>query len=110
MENWTDYLLEEEGYKTHTELYGFCSYKISGDELFCGHLFVNKAARRSWKGIELANKMVKIAKENKCKYLTGNIWFDGNDQKFLRKMELFTKFGFKISNINNNVAVMIMEI
>ena len=108
MQNWIDYLFEEEGYRTIVKDYGFCSYKIIGEEFFCGHLFINKENRG--KGLEFASTLERFAKDNGCKCLTGNIWFDGNDEKYIRKLRLFNSLGFKILKMDNNVTTLIKEI
>lgn len=103
-----DYKKEEEGYDTYVSTYGFCCYKITDDGFFCADLFVGREQRGN--GIAFGKELEDFARKHGCNHMIGNVFIGNDDERFIRKLRLFNRLGFKILKQDNNCTQLIKEI
>lgn len=111
MEDWINYLEEEEGKSVIKDDYGFLVYKIMGEELYIDQFYVKKEFRHKGHGQRFGKWALDQAKEHGCKTVTANIFIDPfNKKSAMRKVKIFGEFGFDIVSAQNNVITIMMEV
>lgn len=73
MSKLSNYLKERENVDSIESEYGFATYFISGDECYIKDIYIEKQFRELNLASKLADQITEIAKERKCKYLTGTV-------------------------------------
>ena len=67
------YRKEREGVETIEGEFGFIAYKLFPEECYIVDIYVVPGLRRAKIATEMANEVALIAKNNKCKILTGSV-------------------------------------
>ncbi len=103
-----DYVLEREGKGIVEKSYGFATYKIRGDECYICDIYIKPDYRKKGVGSHIANEIAEIAKENKCKYLTGTVCpsLNGATQSLIAQLN----YGFKILSSHEDLIVLKKEL
>lgn len=107
-----EYLEEHQpGKSLYFNDFGYATYVIIGEECYIDTVYVLKDFRNQKRASELADEIVKIAKKNGCKYLTGTVF---TDQDSLDKQTISAKgmfgYGFKLSKAYENKIVFVKGI
>lgn len=111
MEEWINYLINEEGKEVIFTRRGFISYVLNGKEFFICDFFISEEYRGNGHGLSLAELAEQKAKQLGCEAMTCNIFINNKNKKaFAYKVRAFSNFGFLPSTANNNVVTMIKEL
>lgn len=105
---WAEYIKEREGFETVETDKGVATYKISGEECYIKDIYVQKAFRKSGAGSEIADHIVKIAKANGCKTLSGTIVPSLNGST--GSMMALLQYGFKLHSSTQDLIILVKEI
>lgn len=113
MNSYLKFLEEDCGETTVDMGVGFFSYTIDGNtgEMYVGKLFIDHGHRT----LENVNKMKKLviseAKNKGVKYITGTVFLkECNKDRFVKKLALYERLGFKPLYIENNAVVLGEEV
>lgn len=107
MSKFINYYMEEENKTVIENDHGFSCYSVIGNECFVTDMFVEKEHRDKGYGLDLASKLLEAAINNKCDFMTCNIFLDPhNRDRATRKISLFSKFGFQIVSAGSDVITM----
>ncbi len=87
---------------------GFLFYRIQGEEFYIVDLFIEKSHRKSGLLETIISDASAKAIDNKCKFLSGNIYL--NDTGCNRTMAAALKVGFKIMRAENNILLIVKEL
>lgn len=104
-----EYREEEEGFECYESPYGFCFYRVSGEEFFVNDFFVAREQRGNAKNLE--SELIDIARERGCKVLTGNVYCNDDGRNFATKlMKFILGANWKVRGISNNCIMIFKEI
>lgn len=105
---WDQYIKEREGFETIKNDKGFVVYKIFGEECYIRDIFVVKEFRRTNVATELADEVMKVAKDAGCSKLTGTIvpHLPGSTGSMFGLMS----YGFKLHSVNGDTVILSKEI
>lgn len=87
---------------------GFATYNIVGEECYIEDIYVKPEFRRSHKASKIADKIVEIAKERQCKYLTGSVIPSAANAE--RSLKVLLGYGLRLEKAENNIIWFIKEI
>lgn len=111
MEDWINYMIDEEGKDVISEDDGLISFKVINGEMYVCDFFVKEEKRGSGVAISLARKAEDHAREMGCNRMTCNIFINKSNKKmFAHKVRIFTNFGFLPVSAQNDAITMIKEI
>lgn len=111
MEDWINYMINEEGKTVLDREGGFIAFTIKGEECYISDFYVKEEMRGSGLALKLANDAVNYAKEYGCKFMSCNIFINqANRKMFAHKVRIFSEFGFLPETANSNVLTMLKEI
>lgn len=111
MEEWLDYLINEESKEVIANNDGLIAFKFDGDNLVVTDFYVKEDKRNTKEALKLANHMVTVAKETLCEFIFCYIYInERNTKMFPRKVELFSKFGFEVLSAKDNIITMVKQV
>jgi hypothetical protein len=70
---YAQYLFEREGFECVEELYGFATFKVTGDECYLRDIFVIPSMRKQRGASNLCDQVRDIAKARGCKFVVGSV-------------------------------------
>ncbi len=103
-----DYIKETFGKDIVEDNEGFVSFSIVNDECYVEDVYVIPEARLKGKTDVLMAKVVSIAKEKGCKYLTTTI--NPGIKTVERSMIVILNYGFKFHSSEKNKIIFIKEL
>lgn len=108
MSFFTDYYKEREGLETLKHKHGFATFIIEEDICFIKDIFVEKDFRKKSIASEMADEIVKLAKERNCKTLLGqaDIGANGAEASVLTLLH----YGFKFHRMDGNIIAFYKEL
>jgi GNAT superfamily N-acetyltransferase len=104
-----DYRLTEEGYECFESTFGFCFYKVQGEEFFINDFYIARELRGNGRNLE--RELISIAKQRGCKILTGNVYCNDDGRNFATKlMKMILGVGWKVNGFGKNCVMIYKEI
>lgn len=107
-----DYLEEEDGKKVvniNDVAFFAYTYNDTTGEMFVPDLFIKKEHRGSQVTRELMKEVLSHAALNKAQTITGSVFMNNsNKDKFMGKLNLYNRLGFKPVCISNNTVILEM--
>lgn len=104
-----EYRLQEEGYECLESQYGFCFYRVAGEEFFINDFYVARDKRGNGKNFE--SELINTARERGCKILTGNVYCNDDGREFATKlMKFILGAGWKVNGFGKNCVMIHKEI
>lgn len=97
-----EYIRELAGKDVLETEYGFCSYKITHDECYLEDVYVIPSKRKSGYGSSLANKVIDLARDRGCKWVTTSISSENCNPH--PSLLAILGFGMKLKKIDKNMA------
>lgn len=94
------YLEERENISYIEEEHGFATYKIIGQDVYLQDIWVEKDFRQTKLASEMADKIVKIAKQKQCKRLIGSVVPSANNST--TSLKVLLGYGFKLFKSQDN--------
>lgn len=111
MEMFESYFLEEYGRKCIRNEYGFCFYKINGDECHIADFSISSEYRHTYEGKKLFSEVVNIARLNDCKFVSASVHIEPlKAEKATKLLRCYLAMGFKTFSANNNHVVLAYEL
>lgn len=96
MEMYRDYNEEEYGRRTYVNEYGFCSYTVSGSELFIADFYCKPEYRKTYEAKKLFSEIVNIANSAGCEFISANVFVEPvKSDKATRLLRTYFAMGFK---------------
>lgn len=102
------YALDRNGTTFIEDDRGFVSYRINGDECYLADMYVDHPFRRSKKFSELLEKLVDVAEEHQCKFISANIYVSDPGAKISLRSALH--FGFEPIKAECGIVVLILKL
>lgn len=102
------YLKERSGRDTVERHYGFAVYSITNQECYLEDIFVLPPFRRGKNATNLADEVVKIAKEQGCKVLTGSVATNAHNAH--SSLLVLLSYGMKLLRAEANLVYFYKEI
>lgn len=94
------YALEREGVETLEQAYGFCTYKISGEECYIIDIYVEPDHRKTSLASDMANVVTEIARDRGCTYLLGSVAPQANSAT--ASLKVLLAYGFELAKAEPN--------
>lgn len=111
MEDWIDYLKNEEAKQVISNDGGLIAFVINGKELFVSDFYIKRDKRGKGFGLDLYKNLIRCAEFNECRIVTCNIFInDRNKEWFAEKVRLFCANGFVPDKAHNNAITLIKEL
>lgn len=108
MSLFADYRKEREGVDTIEHEHGFVSYKLFSDECYIIDIYVRPDFRKTGLASVLADKVKDIAKEHKCKILTGSV--DTRLQSATTSAKVLLSYGFRFLRNDGPMSYFVQEV
>jgi hypothetical protein len=108
MTNFADYYLERLGLDTFENEDGFIVYHVEREELFIKEYYVRPESRNVNTHAFFDDKMVEIANQNKCKYLSCGVSIKALTAD--HALQFIMRRGFKLNSANNDYIILTREL
>lgn len=102
MELYKKYLAERDGAELYFDDTGFVTYSIATPH-FCylSEIYIVKAKRGTRAALRMYNRIVNLAKEQKCNFMVGSVDISTNNWQLSEN--LMIKMGFTLTNVDGNM-------
>jgi predicted GNAT family acetyltransferase len=104
------YVKEREGFDVIENATGYFEYKINGDECYIRTMYIDEKYRSQGCAKDFAEKVISIAKEAGCKFITGTVVPSLNPSMATESLAMQIKFGFKVSSSHEDLIILRKEI
>lgn len=102
------YIKDREGFDIVENIYGFATYKITGEECYVRDIFVEKQHRNGGVAARLCDKIKDIAKNEGCKWLVGTVVPSAPHST--DSLKVVMAYGFWLAAAEPNFIILKMEI
>jgi len=108
MSLFSEYYLERLGVDTFENKEGFIVYHVEKEELFIKEYYICKESRKANTHNFFDDKMVEIAMQNKCKYLSCGVSLRTLTAN--HALQFIMRRGFKLSSANDDYIILTREL
>lgn len=102
---YADYIKERDGQEVFENADGFAFYRVSGPECFIAEMYVRPEKRTAGAGRAIVNDLSKVAIEEGCEFLSGNIFVKSHTSTDAVAASILS--GFKVVAADNGVISII---
>lgn len=111
MEEWIDYMINEENKIVLDRDGGLIAFFIKNKECYITDFYVKENFRGTGLGLKLAKDALNYAKDLECNIMTCNVFInEANKNMFSHKIRIFSEFGFLPQMASNDAVTMVKEI
>ena len=107
------YYIEEEGYETMLNEYGFCAYRYDPEHknFYVGHFAIEKEARNKGQSHKFFRQMKFRAKALGAERLVGDLYLNKyNANEYNNKVLVHLKHGYKVIDVSEKCITVMKEI